>query len=126
MNILVVSSSPEVTQRLRDALEPHGYSLAEVPAEATAEKVLQTIARDRPDLVVVCPGTVNLEGRYYYVIERLGDDNPSRPRTMMLVGRGTRGGCTGVQAYPDMRICDIFSPAELLTFVRRLIGPSEE
>ena len=126
MSILVVSHSPDVTRRLRAAMEPHGYSLAEIPAQATAEEVLQTIACDTPDMVVLSPGTVNLEGRYYDIVERLGDKNPDRPRTMMLVGPGTRGGCTGVHAYTDMHISDPFSPKELLLFVHRLIGPSEE
>lgn len=126
-HILILSSKPEVYQRLCDTLEPQGYSLAEVSSSASAEEVLQTINQDKPNLVILSPGTAELKGQYYDVVKQLGPETRNTdPRLIVLSGEGVQGGTHGVATFPDMYLNDRFVPAELLAYVRRLIGPAEE
>lgn len=117
--ILILSSSPEIIQRLRATLEPEGYMVTVLAADA---EVAEEVARCRPDVVILAAGLAEPELRVYenQNMKRLGGSSSlDRPRVLVLSSRDQ--GEFKLEYDGDMYLVERFVPAELLASVRRLM-----
>ena len=123
-SVLVVDDEPTIAEIVGRYLERAGYV---VRTAADGHEALASIARARPDLVVLdlmLPGIDGLE------VMRLMHEGESPPPVVMLTARGEEADrITGLRSGADDYVVKPFSPAELVARVdavlRRAAAPRQ-
>jgi DNA-binding response OmpR family regulator len=119
-HILVVSRTPELIQRLRGALEPHGFSVTVVLPDAD---LAEEIRLNRPGVVILALGPSGpeewaFESRTMSLLG--GRNNPDRPALFVLTARYIQP--DGGRYDFDMYLREDFNPLELRAYTRRVMG----
>ena len=114
--VLVVDDEPALRAVVREILQDEGYAVVEAP---DGRSMLELVARERPDLVlmdVMMPGGDGLEA---YRMLRAREDLPEIPVVMMSAAIPPHRLDPTITAF----LPKPFSLARLVTLVADLIGP---
>ena len=113
--ILVVDDEPRIAALARDYLEHAGFG---VRIAATGEAALQSVRRDRPDLVVLDLGLPGVDGLDVTRIIRRDSNLP----VIMLTARDDElDKLVGLELGADDYLTKPFSPRELVARVRAVL-----
>ena len=116
--ILVVEDEEDNRQILRDLLEPTGYELVEVEDGVQA---VATVARQRPDLILMDIHLPNMDGYEATRRIRSNPDNKGIPiiavTSYALTGDEGKAIAAGCDAY----VAKPYSPRELLAKIREYL-----
>ncbi|HEV7810572.1 MAG TPA: response regulator transcription factor [Candidatus Limnocylindrales bacterium] len=118
-SILVVEDEPRIAQLARDYLEHAGFA---VRIAATGEAALQTIRRDRPDLVVLDLGLPGIDG---LDVTRAIRRDSALPVIMVTARDDELDKLVGLELGADDYMTKPFSPRELVARVRAVLRRAE-
>ena len=118
-SILVVEDEPRIAQLARDDLEHAGFA---VRIAATGEAALQTIRRDRPDLVVLDLGLPGIDG---LDVTRAIRRDSALPVIMVTARDDELDKLVGLELGADDYMTKPFSPRELVARVRAVLRRAE-
>jgi DNA-binding response OmpR family regulator len=113
--ILVVDDEPRIAQLARDYLEHAGFT---VRVAATGEAALQSVRRDRPDLVVLDLGLPGLDG---LDVTRAIRRESNLPVIMLTARDDELDKLVGLELGADDYLTKPFSPRELVARVRAVL-----
>jgi len=113
--ILVVDDEPRIAELARDYLEHAGFG---VRIAATGEAALQSVRRDRPDLVVLDLGLPGIDG---LDVTRSIRRDSSLPVIMLTARDDELDKLLGLELGADDYLTKPFSPRELVARVRAVL-----
>src|SRR3954447_821919 len=113
--ILVVDDEPRIAELARDYLEHSGFA---VRVAASGEAALQTIRRDRPDLVVLDLGLPGMDG---LDVTRAIRRDSNLPVIMLTARDDELDKLLGLELGADDYLTKPFSPRELVARVRAVL-----
>ncbi|HEY7132199.1 MAG TPA: response regulator transcription factor [Candidatus Limnocylindrales bacterium] len=114
-SILVVDDEPRIADLARDYLEHAGFG---VRIAATGEAALQSIRRDRPDLVVLDLGLPGIDG---LDVTRTIRRDSNLPVIMLTARDDELDKLLGLELGADDYLTKPFSPRELVARVRAVL-----
>lgn len=122
--VLVVDDEPNIRELLFDALELNGFR---VRTAATGTQALESVGRERPDLILLDVMLPDLDG--FAVAQRLRPDGGGPP-VLFLTARDTVADrIAGLSAGGDDYVTKPFSLEEVVLRIRAILrrtGPREE
>jgi len=113
--ILVVEDEPKIAELARDYLEHAGYA---VRIAVDGEAALASVARDKPDLVVLDLGLPKLDG---LDVTRAIRRDSNLPVIMLTARDGELDKLLGLELGADDYLTKPFSPRELVARVRAVL-----
>jgi DNA-binding response OmpR family regulator len=113
--ILVVDDEPRIAELARDYLEHAGFG---VRIAATGETALQSVRRDRPDLVVLDLGLPGIDG---LDVTRTIRRDSNLPVIMLTARDDELDKLLGLELGADDYLTKPFSPRELVARVRAVL-----
>jgi DNA-binding response OmpR family regulator len=113
--ILVVDDEPRIAELARDYLEHAGFG---VRIAATGEAALQSVRRDRPDLVVLDLGLPGIDG---LDVTRTIRRDSNLPVIMLTARDDELDKLLGLELGADDYLTKPFSPRELVARVRAVL-----
>jgi len=118
--ILIAEDEPDIRALITIALENQGHR---VTAVADGETALETIARERPDLVLLDVRMPRLDG--YEVCRRIKSETSLRhiPIAFMSAKAQEAEVRAGIEAGAEAYILKPFSMQQLLDTVEEILGP---
>lgn len=117
--VLVVEDDPGILRQIAFNLESHGYS---VETAMTGLQALKQLMRDRPDLLITDVMMPEMDGNELVASVRADPDLADLPIIMLTARAQDEDMMQGYQSGTDLYLTKPFNPAELVTFVQRILG----
>jgi DNA-binding response OmpR family regulator len=118
-NILVVDDEPHVARTIQMALRGNGYE-AEIALDG--REALLALDHACPDLIVLDIMMPTMDGFEVMQTLKSGEDTRDIPVIMLTAKTAEEDMARGLFSGADCYLTKPFDPAELLTFVERILG----
>ena len=120
--ILVVDDEPDVVNLVRTILEADGHA---VETATEAKNALGTMLADPPDLLILDLMMPELDGFQVLKLVQMDERTASVPVLILSARSQTQDQLGGLQARASAYVCKPFSPKELVSQVRNLLGVAD-
>ena len=120
--ILAVDDEPHIRRLVQVNLERHGY---EVITATDGKDALETIATEKPDLVVCDVMMPYMDGFEVLQTLRKNADTRELPVIMLTAKAQDADVFKGWQSGADLYLTKPFNPMELIRFVKRIFKPKQ-
>jgi DNA-binding response OmpR family regulator len=117
--VLVVEDDPGILRQIAFNLESHGYR---VETAMTGVQALKSLMRSRPDLLITDIMMPEMDGNELVASVRADSDLSDLPIIMLTARTQDEDMIQGYQSGTDLYLTKPFNPAELVTFVQRILG----
>lgn len=117
--ILVVEDDPGILRQIEFNLQAHGY---EVETAMTGLQALKQLMARRPDLLITDVMMPEMDGNELVSSVRADADLADLPIIMLTARTQDEDMVQGYQNGTDLYLTKPFNPAELVTFVKRILG----
>ncbi len=117
--VLVVEDDPGILRQIAFNLESHGYA---VETAITGLQALRLLMRKRPDLLITDVMMPEMDGNELVSSVRADADLADLPVIMLTARTQDEDMITGYHSGTDLYLTKPFNPAELVTFVKRILG----
>ncbi|MBA3416228.1 MAG: response regulator, partial [Chloroflexia bacterium] len=118
-SVLVVDDEPVLRGLVAEVLRDEGYAVAEA---GDGGALLERLATERPDLVLLDVMMPGIDGRQAYLVIRSRDDLPQVPVVMMSAAVNPKQLDPSIAAF----LPKPFDLDRLLALVEELIGPAAD
>ncbi len=120
--ILAVEDDPSILRQIEFNLQRHGY---EVETAGTGAQALKQLMIRRPDLLITDVMMPEMDGHELVASVRADPDLMTLPVIMLTARTQDSDIMQGYQSGTDLYLTKPFNPAELITFVQRILGPAK-
>jgi two-component system, OmpR family, alkaline phosphatase synthesis response regulator PhoP len=117
--VLVVEDDPGILRQIAFNLESHGYA---VETATTGLQALRQLMHQRADLLITDVMMPEMDGNELVSSVRADPDLADMPVIMLTARSQDEDMMQGYQNGTDLYLTKPFNPAELVTFVKRIIG----
>jgi two-component system, OmpR family, alkaline phosphatase synthesis response regulator PhoP len=117
--VLVVEDDPGILRQIAYSLEAYGY---EVATAMTGLQALKQLIRSRPDLLITDIMMPEMDGHELVSSVRADPELADLPVIMLTARVQDEDMMQGYQNGTDLYLTKPFNPAELVTFVQRILG----
>lgn len=117
--VLVVEDDPGILRQIAFNLELHGYA---VETAMTGLQALKQLMNRRPDLLITDVMMPEMDGNELVTSVRADAELSDLPIIMLTARSQDEDMVQGYQNGTDLYLTKPFNPAELVTFVKRILG----
>ena len=117
--VLVVEDDPGILRQIAFNLEAHGYN---VETAMTGLQALKLLMHHRPDLLITDVMMPEMDGNELVSSVRADADLADLPVIMLTARSQDEDMMQGYHSGTDLYLTKPFNPAELVTFVKRILG----
>lgn len=117
--VLVVEDDAGILRQIAFNLESHGYS---VQTAVTGLEALKLLMQKRPDLLITDVMMPEMDGHELVSSVRSDPQLSDLPVIMLTARSQDEDMMQGYQSGTDLYLTKPFNPAELVTFVKRILG----
>lgn len=117
--VLVVEDDPGILRQIAFNLESHGYV---VQTAGTGLEALKLLMQQRADLLITDVMMPEMDGNELVSSVRADPDLADMPVIMLTARSQDEDMMQGYQSGTDLYLTKPFNPAELVTFVKRILG----
>lgn len=117
--VLVVEDDAGILRQIAFNLESHGYL---VQTAMTGLDALKLLMQKRPDLLITDVMMPEMDGHELVSSVRSDPDLADMPVIMLTARSQDEDMMQGYQSGTDLYLTKPFNPAELVTFVKRILG----
>ncbi len=118
-HVLVVEDDAPILRQIEFNLQSNGF---EVETATTGVEALKAMMRRRPDLLITDIMMPEMDGHELVMSVRADPDLKEVPVIMLTARSQDEDMMQGYQSGTDLYLTKPFEPAELITFVRRILG----
>ena len=117
--IMVVEDDPGILRQIAFNLESNGYA---VETAATGLQAIKLLMASRPDLLITDVMMPEMDGHELVSSVRADPDLSDLPVIMLTARSQDEDMMQGYQSGTDLYLTKPFNPAELITFVHRILS----
>jgi two-component system, OmpR family, alkaline phosphatase synthesis response regulator PhoP len=117
--ILVVEDDAAILRQIEFNLQSHGYA---VSTAMTGIQALKMLMQNRPDLLITDVMMPEMDGHELVTSLRADPELADLPVIMLTAKTQDEDMMQGYQSGTDLYLTKPFNPAELVTFVHRILG----